>query len=568
MREFNQDRTSYFLDQSVQDCPSRVRFAEESSLMSISKWGGQARLAFAPGEGHTGEMEVHDNELLLKPESTPKAYHVFRKLDEERFEYDVLLLKEPETNSIEIELDFPDGLEFFRQPSLESLMASPFRCSPEAIDSYAVYWKERNGPYKTGKFCHIYRPLIRDARGRKVWGLLDIADHRMTITIPEEWLADAAYPVVVDPVVGTQTRGALHIIDWDNTGDPVEFYFEMRMALGRFTTSNPIAGTCTSYLYSYYNAATRGQAVVYSDNGGLPYMRLSRNEQIGNFQRATPAWVASTFTLPNPISSGSSFWYGYYTDDWFFTYYDTVGTFRRMVTEEYLDIPEYFNDPWNDVYTVLMSAYFEYTVVQNLTRSMLDTVGLTETFGKQFAFKRKCVNGTTITENIFQKKTLPRVCADSFTISDTVTRIGHLFRLLSDSFLCTRNSSRTVICNRSLSDWFGISDMLERTRIVIRTCISLLDCSERINLQFELLRLLQDTSEAAERFSMIQTLFRFCTSSFTALENILRSVGFIRVIASGIEFLEHLLQRMLLKKEELIIVSRITKEIEFKGYLV
>ena len=212
MRCFNEDRASFFIDQSVHDAPCRVRFAGKDSLMSLSRWGGEATLAFAPGEEHAGETRIRGNELVLRSEATPKRYHVFRRLDGERFEYDVVLLKEPETNVIQIELDFPEGLEFYKQPSARALMKTPFRCPPEVEESYAVYWKERNGPYKTGKFCHIYRPRIRDARGRTVWGRLDIVGHSMTITIPEDWLSDAVYPVVVDPIVGTQTRGALNTI--------------------------------------------------------------------------------------------------------------------------------------------------------------------------------------------------------------------------------------------------------------------------------------------------------------------------------------------------------------------
>lgn len=107
-----QDRSSFYIDQSEHDCPCRVRFAEKDSLFSVSKWGGNATLTFSPGEEHEGKIEIFKNELLLKPYQTPKEQHVFRRLDTERFEYDVILLKEPLTNIINIELAFPEGLEF------------------------------------------------------------------------------------------------------------------------------------------------------------------------------------------------------------------------------------------------------------------------------------------------------------------------------------------------------------------------------------------------------------------------------------------------------------------------
>jgi hypothetical protein len=459
--------------------------------MSLSRWGGEASLVFAPGEEHTGKMSIRGNELVLKSEATPKRYHVFRRLDGERFEYDVVLLKEPETNVIEIELEFPEGLEFYRQPSAKSLRASPFRCPPEVLESYAVYWKERNGPYKTGKFCHIYRPEIRDARGLTVWGRLDINGKMMTITIPEDWLSDAAYPVVVDPIVGTQTRGALNTIDWYDEDNWEDFYLEIKMGFSRFIAATPITGACTSYVYSYVNMASTACAVLYSDSAGMPLTRLSRNEQVVQMQRTTPAWVPSTFTLPSTVAQGAAYWYGYFTTDTLYTYYDAVGTYRRMSIDEYSTPPTTYDDEWNErTWQVLMSAYFSYAVSQAVNRSVMDTVGLSELRNRRIGLQRTAPNGV------------------------------------------------------------GVSDSkLTRAFIGYR-------------------RVLGDVVETVGRVFMIQTLFRFCFSALAGLGTLVRSVGFIRALVSGSSFFEHLLPRMILKKEELIIVSRVTREIEFRGNLL
>ena len=132
----------------------------------------------------------------------------------------------------------------------------------------------------------------------------------MTITIPEEWLSDAAYPVVVDPIVGTQTRGALRQIDWWNEEDPRNFCLEMELGINRFTAPNTFEGVCTSYAYSCSNdSELRGQAVLYSNDE--PGIRLSRDEQKVSFSRTTPGWVPSTFSLSRSIAQGETFWYGY-----------------------------------------------------------------------------------------------------------------------------------------------------------------------------------------------------------------------------------------------------------------
>lgn len=569
MRTFNEDRSSFFIDQSAHDVPCRVRFAGNDALMSLSRWGGKASLAFAPGDSHLGETRVRGNELFLKSEATPKRYHVFRRLDGERFEYDVVLLKEPETNIIEIELDFPEGLEFFRQPTALKLASSPFRCMPEVEESYAVYWKERNGPYKTGKFCHIYRPEIRDARGRKVWGRLDITGHRMTITIPEKWLSDAAYPVVVDPIVGTQTRGALNTIDWYNEDNPTTFYLEIKMGFSRFTAATPISGLCTSYIYAYDNDPNTAQAVLFSDSAGMPYARLSQNEQTVQLQRSTPAWVASTFNLPQAVAQEAAFWYGYYTQDMIYTYYDAVGTFRRMSVDDYPTVPDVYDDEWNEqTWQVLMSAYFSYSVAQSLNRSVMDTIGLTESFGKQFVFKRSCTNGIAATEARVASAFHPRLCTDNLQSTEAVTRSISFFRILLDALDCKRVSSRIIATYRSMSVTIGFSDVLERLRGLVLFCADGFGIQDDTARLFEYQRTMTDEVDSAETFSMIQTLIRFCTSGLAGISTLIRSIGFFRNVRSLLTFLERLLPRMILKKEELIIVSRITREITFKGNLL
>jgi hypothetical protein len=38
---------------------------------------------------------------------------------------------------------------------------------------------------------------------------LSLVGDRLLITIPEGWLADAAYPVIVDPTIGTRSESVV-----------------------------------------------------------------------------------------------------------------------------------------------------------------------------------------------------------------------------------------------------------------------------------------------------------------------------------------------------------------------
>jgi hypothetical protein len=64
--------------------------------------------------------------------------------------------------------------------------------------------------YRTGKAFHIYRPWAEDATGKRVWCRLRIKpkSNEMTVTIPQKFLDNAVYPVLVDPTLGYNTNGA------------------------------------------------------------------------------------------------------------------------------------------------------------------------------------------------------------------------------------------------------------------------------------------------------------------------------------------------------------------------
>lgn len=507
MNAFLQDRTSLYLDQSVRDSPCRLRVWDNDTLFSLAKWGGVASLGFGRGAEWAGRIATRKNELVIQPYAEPKQEHLIRRLDGERFEYDVILLSEPKTNRIRIDLSFPEGLEFYRQPSREMIEKNHLRCPSNVIDSYAVYWKERNGPFKTGKFCHIYRPLIKDARGRSVWGELDINGTAMTVTIPEWWLADAQYPVIVDPVIGTQTRGALNIIDWYNEDNPSIFMLDCSIGINRFTASQAIQGLCTSYIYSYVDDDMNGQAVCYTNNGSTPHARLSRNEQIVSLDRTVAAWVPSTFTLSRTIEPGEVFWYGYNSLYGIMTYYDLGGTFRKMFTDEYTVVPDFFVN-YDDVWSIIMSMYFEYTTSQNYTRVIGAGMGAGSTATRKIRASRVCSGATGIVAPLMRFVMVSRKCLGGINV-------------------------------------VGVTEILQH---LIRTCVEVVN--------------------GLSNLTGIQTLIRFCISLAGGSETVKGARGVIRSLIASLGIFERITGRMILKKEELIIVSRVTREITFKGNLV
>ncbi len=122
-------------------------------------------------------------------------------LSEGGFEFEVILKEKPLTNVVAFTLQDKD-VEYFYQPPLTQKEIDEGASRPEnVVGSYAVYaetpktnWTGGK-EYKCGKIGHIYRPRIIDAEGKEAWGELYIESGILTVTIPQEFLDKAVYPV-------------------------------------------------------------------------------------------------------------------------------------------------------------------------------------------------------------------------------------------------------------------------------------------------------------------------------------------------------------------------------------
>lgn len=136
--------------------------------------------------------------------------------------WDIEFSEKPERNVFEWQLKYTDGLHFHYQGELSEEEKSMGAIRPDnVIGSYAVYCNKADNHinretgevvnYRTGKLCHIYRPFCTDADGKTTWAELHIENDVMSITIPQEFLNNAKYPVTLDPDFGYTTVGGSSI---------------------------------------------------------------------------------------------------------------------------------------------------------------------------------------------------------------------------------------------------------------------------------------------------------------------------------------------------------------------
>lgn len=132
-------------------------------------------------------------------------------------EFEWVLPKKPASNVLTATIQTKE-LDFFYQTPLTKKQIDDGASRPENVEgSYAVYHKTKGGmnradgmEYKTGKAFHIYRPKVTDADKNETWAELNIdeASGVLSVTVPQEFLDKAVYPVIVDPTFGYTSAGA------------------------------------------------------------------------------------------------------------------------------------------------------------------------------------------------------------------------------------------------------------------------------------------------------------------------------------------------------------------------
>jgi len=376
-----------------------VELGKNKPLFGINRWKKNP-LRFVPVDDESFTLCVDKKRLLYKGR---RRSHRFTILNDGAFEYDCILLKEPESNVITLRMEGAELYDFFRQPD--------FVPDDFLKGSYAVYKKETLIGEGTGKLCHIHRPLIIDSRGRKVWGELAVIGNVLNITIPEWWLASAKYPVTVDPTIGTitvgkQTKGP----DPNNSGYDRP-WLDSEYTLNKFLVpENGESGICRAYVYTYYDDVSGGiKPLLYSNrNNNTPFQRMSKNEKIIDVtvwpqQGYYEGWRNNTFELNKNMTAGSYVWFGLF-DGWFTTKYDYGGEcYKTWFDEDDEDFDDYPPSiinikSWDTFCNIKWSIYFTYTAItsQNYVRTLTQGINLTDTRTLKAEYNRNLSQTTQV----------------------------------------------------------------------------------------------------------------------------------------------------------------------------
>lgn len=218
------DKGDYLETQMVQTLPeageAKVRLVKSEPKVVLEKWNGEVALGVsyqnvkARGVRSfiTNRMEWRDGAQEVHAYPLPTG----EGMEDGGFEIEIILNGKPTTNIFKFQIDGAENLNFFYQSELTQEEIDEGGVRPEnVVGSYAVYHSTKSNHrigsinYATGKVFHIYRPKAIDANGVEAWADLNIDEAKglLTVTVPQKFLDEAVYPVMIDPTFGYTTQG-------------------------------------------------------------------------------------------------------------------------------------------------------------------------------------------------------------------------------------------------------------------------------------------------------------------------------------------------------------------------
>jgi hypothetical protein len=275
--------------------------------IKIMRWDNEVNLSVRLKDNETGLSDISfdkDKILWSKGNITSRFYDIAPNTEhpEGAYEFEIIIKEKPLTNKIEFTLN-TKGLDFFYQPELtQEEIKQGFSRPENVVGSYAVYVSDQKinyvggKEYKVGKVGHIYRPKIEDEKGNWVWGELLIKDDILSVTIPQDFLDKAVYPVrhAAGLTFGYETLGAnygyagANIIEGSKFTAPANVGTVQKLTIGGY---NSTGGSINAKGIIVLDSSL---VIVANGVGGA-----------GSFPAYTTAWRDSTFSS-NPTLSAST----------------------------------------------------------------------------------------------------------------------------------------------------------------------------------------------------------------------------------------------------------------------
>ena len=344
------------IDVEIGDSKTKDKFLPQQKIM---RWDNEVNCSVRLVHNEKNPVvTTKDDKIVWEGEKIKAEIYQFTE-DEGGQEFEITLKEKPKSNVVQFTV-VDKGVDYFYQPALtEEEIAKGASRPDNVVGSYAVYASEQKTnyvggkEYKTGKIGHIFRPKIIDSAGTEVWGDLHIENGILSVTIPQDFLDNAVYPVrhAAGLTFGYTTKGASNSTQ-SNT-------YQSRAIIYNTYTANSGDYISGYSMYGHSNTGTKYAAVVaYTVNNSNPDVRLTTISQIGF---STSDGLRTISGLNQTLSNGVQYCLGFSGEinstGYFYYWYDDSG--GTVFNSKNTTLTNPFNI--NNSFTRVISIYATYT---------------------------------------------------------------------------------------------------------------------------------------------------------------------------------------------------------------
>ena len=565
--------------QSIRDFPQMVTLGEKLPSFGLHRF--KQCLRFVPADDEGFALRGDGRRLVYKGR---RRSHRFTILGDTAFEYDCILKNEPDSNVIRLRMEGAENYDFFRQPD--------FVAEPLLKGSYAVYKKEKIIGEGTGKICHIHRPEIIDARGRRCWGELAVAGNELRITIPEKWLGEAKYPVIVDPVIGTNTIGSQYsyrkynpnLGGYVNTVLNCSYTLRLNKVLipesvnsnmnfNIYKTNEIYANGDYPFVLKIYDSCP----CIYNNNeNNLPKNKISVNEDLivdpYNYNEA--GWLQAGISKKCPVNEGDYIWFGIRGVNLYLRF-DFGGTLESFdVMNEYFDRNKLLPDVLGDNYyspsittvddrEILISMYLSYESTGNIyKKTLFETARVNDTLLIKQTFFKRLGETARLDDTLSKLKTILKRLGETARLDDVFSKAQTFYRKRIETASLKDSLSKVKTIFKKLVETARINDTLSKAQAILRKCVD----TAKINMTLNAVRLLSIICSIIDNVRIDTKLFP-SRGLYVKVTDVLKAEGFvIRRLFISLKILSNSVvrcvinRRFLNAKIEITIKSRIGGE--------
>ena len=295
--------------------------------VTFTKWNKEVNLSIISDKTFATTTTLNNNAYQADGQKE-KFYFKVNPDDNNEFKFGLILKEKPDTNKFTYQLEGWEDLDFYYQyadyqdwekhPEIlvsETDSEAHLLVNKEEITCYKKYWKGYTVYHKTkrdycvggtnygiGKIGNFIRPKFIDADGNWELGDIEIKDGIYTLTISQNFLDKAKYPILVNDTFGDTSAPTTN----SRSANP------NTIVAGRFQLT--VNGTVTKITAYYDNEKTSTQTFysgVYDDDDGSYPSNLEIPAGSRSMTGSSPmAWYDIDVT-DTPIVAGY-YWFGFY----------------------------------------------------------------------------------------------------------------------------------------------------------------------------------------------------------------------------------------------------------------